>query len=277
MLTLCRQCAFKTPALFLCCVNMCFEVCCFSDIYTMFTICPHEAHALKSPSHLLVKMDNKQIGLTIMIALAQAKLALSSPSTKVNKEPSVGRRLKLFCFVCHHYFYKSRKQLRYSMQNTMYAFSLKKKRSPSCSSCDNFQCVKSYMEKVYPSIVDSKAFLCNECSAFGMKDYQYAAKLSKNVNFANSKLAVNIKHDLFEKDPKNRRLHESVAYSLTLHDSLLSSNDELMALIMSPLGPLVFFEETRMLLDFDEKKENWQFLRIKDSEELLKIISRYTV
>ena len=243
----------------------------------MFTLCSHEVHALKSPSHQLVKMDNKQIGLTIIIALAQAKLALSSPSTKEKKKPSVGRRLKLFCLVCHHYFYKSRKHLRYSMQNSMYAFSLKNRRSPSCSHCDNFQCVKSYMEKVYPSIVDSKAFLCNECAAFGMQDYQYSAKLSKNVNFANTKLANNIKHDLHEKDPKKRHLHESVAYSLTLHRSLLSSNDELMALIMSPLGPLMFLEETRRLLDFDQKKENWQFLRVKDSEELLKIISRYTV
>ena len=256
---------------------MCFEVCCFSDIYTMFTECFHEVHALKSPSHLSVKMDNNQIGLTIMIALAQAKLALSSSPTKKEKEPSVGRRLKLFCFVCHHYFYKSRKQLRYSMQNSMYAFSLKNKRSPSCSHCDNFQCVKTYLENVHPSIVDSKAFLCNECSAFGMQDYQYAAKLSKNVNFANTKLANNIKHDLFEKDPKERHLHESVAYSLTLHGFLLSSNDDLMALIKSPMSPLMFLDETRRLLDFDQKKEHWQFLRVRDSEELLKIISRYTV
>ena len=106
-------------------------------------------------------------------------------------------------------------------------------------------------------------------------DYQYAARLAKTVVFANMTLSKRMHHDLFEKDPKKRYLNRDVHYSLTLHNSICSHNDDLMELIMSPYGPSMFTIETREMLAFDPKKHNWQFLRIKDKEALQRIVSRY--
>ena len=66
---------------------------------------------------------------------------------------------------------------------------------------------------------------------------------------------------LFEKDPKERILSETVAYSLQKLEAFNRNTDKIMEIVNSEYNPKMFYEETILLLGVDGNKENWQTLR----------------
>ena len=261
LLTSCEQCVFKIPALCRTFVTGRFSLLStFCWVFHHATPMPspiqHTGTSLFPPS-TQSKQIMERVGLTLIIALVQAKLANTVvPSFK--EKPSE-RRIKVMCFGCHRYFYIKKKLRRHCA----------KPKSASCLQCVGNQCSNFSVSETH---VDN---ICTDCGDFCLRDYQHAAIMAKQAVAANCLLTKNIRHDLYEKDPKERILSETVSYSLQKLEAFNRHTDNVMNIIRSPINPKMFFDETETLIGIDGNKESRQFLEIQNREELLEIVSRH--
>ena len=209
------------------------------------------------------------VGLTLIIAILQARVAKTLILPLRLKLNSECRRTKVLCAGCHRYFYKAKTTRRHSV----------KTKSTSCSKCNEKHCIDNGIDKSVQenlcSALNSRIHEVSVCDTSTMKAYQYAAKLTVRSVAANCLLTKNIRHDLYEKDPKERILSETVAYSLQKLEAFNRNTDKIMEIVNSEYNPKMFYEETILLLGVDGNKENWQYLDIQNLDQLREIISRH--